>query len=117
MTMLKMCNGIIEIEGTVKGDVYRKDQCGQHVQAFPRLIKHEPSQSQKKQRRAYRMALAYIRKESTVEFASLWQQYANNHAKPNRKGEMITLTWWQMFMKINLVRLRNDLEVLHYPPE
>lgn len=114
--MLKLGSGITEIEGKSGGEIYRKDQCGQHIQSTPRTVDSEGSPAQKKRRRAWRKCLNYIRKNTTVEFAGRWQIYANQHPKVNKKGERITLTWWQMFMRINVVRVYNDLEPLQFPP-
>ncbi len=117
MAMVKLSAGITEIEGKSGGDVWRKDQCGQHVQAAPRHVDKYASYRQKKRRRAYLKCMNYIREHATVEFAARWQIYANQHPRKNKKGESYTLAWWQQFMSINIKRVYNDLEILQYPPE
>ena len=117
MAMVKLGDGVVEINGKSGGDVFRKDQCGQHIQSTPRYVSNEPSPSQKKRRRAFRKCLNYIRRYSTVEFAYRWQNHANNHPRTNKKGETITLAWWQEFMSINIIRIVNDLDILQFPPD
>lgn len=117
MAMIKLGAGITEINGTMGGTVYRRDQCGQHAQTYPRLIDHEPSPAQRARRNAFRQCMAYIRSSATVVFVALWQQYANLHTTTNLKGETRTLTWHQMFLKINIVRLVAGVPLLEWPPE
>lgn len=116
MAMVKVAQPITEINGKSGGNVWRKDQCGQHVQKTPRTVSNEPTRSQRKRQKAYTACMNYIRRNSTPEFAARWQQYANNHPKTNKKGETYNLTWWQQFMAINVVRVFNDQPIQQYPP-
>jgi len=117
MSLIKLGDGIVEINGREGGDIYRRDRCGQHVQAQPREIKRPSAAKQRKRRRAWKKCLNWIRRNMTTRGMALWQQYANQHPHKNKKGEWIALTWWQMFIKINVIRLVNDLEILPEPPE
>ncbi len=116
MAMAKLGGGITEINGRMGGNIYRRDQCGQHIQGYPRIIDRHPSPSQLKRRNAWRTCYGYWKKHATWEFVARWQQYANNHTITNRKGETYALTHYQMFMKINVTRVYNDVEITEYPP-
>ena len=117
MTMMKLSGDITEIEGKVGGDVYRKDVCGQHIQAYPRLVKHE-SPSQIRQRKAFRSALYFCGGGNlTGEDVEKWWIYSKNHPKKNSKGETVYLTPFLACVRINTMRFRNDLEPITEPPE
>lgn len=117
MSLVKLGDGVVDINGKIGGDIFRNDLCGKHVQATPRRITQEPRPNQKKQRRAFRRCINYVRQNMTAIRSALWQQHANLHPITNKKGEKQILSWWQMFLKYNLVRLRNDLDILEDPPE
>jgi len=117
MSMVKLGDGIVEINGQAGGDVWRSDQCGQHVQAPPRHVARPPTTNQRKRQRAFRTCMSRIREGLTVEQVAAWQQYANMHSTQNKKGEVRILAWHQMFCKINVIRLYNDLPLTEYPPE
>jgi len=46
----------------------------------------------------------------------LWTIYALRHPIKNKKGKMITLFGWSWFLKINIIRIYNDLEPILDPP-
>jgi hypothetical protein len=117
MAMVKLGSGIVEIEGKSGGNIWRKDQCGQHVQSYPREIERPSTLAQRKRRRAYLRLMNYIRRYSTLEFVQRWQSYSHHHPRNNRKGESHTLTWWQMFISTNVNRVVNGEDILDYPPE
>ncbi len=102
MAMVKLDSMIEEINGRSGGDVWRRDQCGQHVQKQPRKQSNQPTPTQKKRRRAWQSLMTIVRRCFSPEVAAYWQDYANQHTRKNKKGETITLTWWNMFISFNI---------------
>lgn len=105
-----------DINGRVGGDIYRSDQCGKHIQREPRMIMHW-SDKQKKWMRSWSIAYSYWKDCINFGWGGEWTVYAQNHPTPNRKGEMIYLfasNWW---MKINVYRIFNGLDILWHPPD
>lgn len=47
---------------------------------------------------------------------SLWKNYAQTHTQTNKKGQIIRLSWWNLFMKINIYRAYNGLPTALDPP-
>lgn len=45
-----------------------------------------------------------------------WTIYALRHPVQNKKGETVTLFGWSWFLKINIMRIYNDLEPVLDPP-
>lgn len=116
MAMIKLGDGITDINGRVKGDVFRYDQCGHHWQALPRHVRKEPTPDQRKRRQAWRECHDFIREHFTFNHVAAWSAYGHDHPSQNKKGELIELSWACYFFRINIVRLVNDLEILEYPP-
>lgn len=114
--MVKLGAGIVEINGKSGGDIWRTDTCGQHVQSYPRLVNHEPSDSQRKRRRAFQACRRVWSKWFSDVFVKMWNQYAERHPAKNKKGETFIMTGGQIFMKINITRYYNDTPLLQWPP-
>lgn len=115
MAMVRTNNAVIDINGRVGGDIWRTDQCGLHVQKEPRMIMHW-SPKQKAWMRAWSIAWSYWKDCLLFGWGNEWHRYAQNHLVPNRKGEMIMLyreNWW---LKINVYRIYNGLDILWHPP-
>lgn len=121
MAMAKLSDGVIEIEGKFGGSIFRKDQCGQHIQAYGRDIDSEPTLKQVTRRNAFARIMHYIPSHATVWFVQSWSQYAYEHPKKNKKGETYFLDWWQIFLSFNInsVIEGNPIQQLPpgYPPE
>lgn len=115
MAMVKRATPISNITGKQGGIIHREDQCGPHIQAFPRLIEHEPTAAQKKRRKAFRTLITHLRKFSPFQAAD-WQAYANAHPKKNKKGETKTLSWWSAFVGYNINRVIADERIAYWPP-
>jgi hypothetical protein len=115
MAMAKLSDGVIEIEGKHGGSIFRKDQCGQHVQAYPRLVDFEPTLKQIIRRKAFAEIMHTLPKVATVHFVHCWSQYAYLHPKKNKKGETITLDWWQVYVSYNLNNVIAGLPIQNLP--
>lgn len=116
MALAKMGGGIVEITGKFAGNVFKRDASGQHTQALPRTLKRNPSSSQRTQRNAWRRCNVYWLKNMTEANRTLWMMYAASHPTTNKQGSQITLTAYQSFLSINLVRAANNLTITATPP-
>lgn len=117
MALAKMGGGIVEMNGKMAGNIFRHDQCGQHIEKYPRLVgRKHPTPAQALQRACF-MDCVYVWKNDVTDKQILkWYQYAALHWKTNKKGEPIQLSGWNMFLRINLVRIHNGLAALREPP-
>ncbi|GAH98835.1 unnamed protein product [marine sediment metagenome] len=102
MVMIQKGDGSAEIEGKFGGTIFRHDQCGEHAQAPPRGGIPPPRGPPTDRQKAFRFLLNIVRRCFTEEIAAYWQDYANKHPRKNKKGETITLTWFQMFISYNI---------------
>ena len=116
MAMVVRSGIIVEEEGKVGGDVYRFDQCRQHIQAFPRLIEREPSEHQKEVRTWFTKCLYRYQHIITKEQKYKWYIYTFQHLQTGKKGNTYYLPPHMMFMKINIPRLKAGLPYLDDPP-
>jgi len=116
MAMVKTSLLLTSVEGKEGGTIWREDVCGQHMQAHPREV-HRETPSQKLQRDAFRKAWYCLRRAAREGTVKWWVLYAADHPIKNKKGETVTLAWHQWFIKLNVIRLRNDLECDLMPPD
>lgn len=114
--MLKLAAQITDIEGKSGGVIYRKDQCGPHMQAAPRKVKQEPTPDQEARLRAFRICTGYMRENATEHFVYCWSHYAIFHPKVTKKGKIIPLTWWQIFISYNINRVIAGEPIAQLPP-
>jgi len=98
--MVVLKSPITEIEGKVGGTIWRKDQCGQHAQAYPRLIKKR-TYSQDQIRKGFADLHNCWSKVMKDRHKSRWWDYSITHPTKNKKGERVTLAGWPMFFKYN----------------
>lgn len=112
--MVKLDHTITEIEGKVGGNVWRKDVCGQHVQAFPRMVgKFKPSPSQKAFTRSKNAWMSHVWTQPELD---LWWTWCYQHPKMNKKGETTYLHPFLEFLSVNTKRILNDKEIVYEPP-
>lgn len=115
--MAKLGGGIVEINGAFSGNVYRRDQCGQHVEAHGRFVgRKNPTAEQRLQRACFRDCIYAWQSRLTFADRLEWAIYATRHLSTNKKGEKRKLLGWNWFLKINLVRVRNGLAIITVPP-
>lgn len=67
MALVKCGNGIIDIRGSVSGNVFSKDKSGLHIQTHQRRIKSR-SINQTDQRKAFTLARQYSKNEREVSY-------------------------------------------------
>jgi len=117
MALVKLGAGIVEINGQVGGDIYRRDIRGQHVQSTPRLLRKE-SPKQKKRRRAFRKTLNFCSHNPVfIESYEAWWIWCADHPFKNKKGETRYYHPWLACVRINTIRTFNDLEPVSLPPD
>jgi len=108
---------LTEINGKKGGEIYRHDNCGQHIQKYPRLVKKWGSPSQTKIQNAFSQLWFHWWKKYTNEYQhQMWWIYSRLRPQKNKKGEPTYLTGFNMFVKINLPRLIKDLPPYLDPP-
>lgn len=117
MAMVKFGGGIVEINGKQGGNIWRRDQCIQHMQKFPRQVNtHNPKQELRR-RWFSKLIHHYIPMWATQEFVASWQQYAYDHPRVSRKYGIYTLTWWTQFLSSNINRVIAGEEPYRFPSE
>lgn len=117
MAMVKTDGTITELEGKEGGQIWRYDQCKQHLQAYPRIIDKEGSPQQWMRRRAFIRLMSYIPRHATVEFVHRWSLYAYHHPKITKKGKVTILTWHCAFLSYNINRVIEGQPITEFPPE
>lgn len=116
MAMLVLMPPVVEIEGQGPGGIYRKDQCGQHLQKPPRPINKSPSPEQIARQNYFKLLMQYIRDHATQSFVLAWSQYAAEHPKKTKKGKEQILSWHQAFISYNLQRFPPGIPIIDRPP-
>lgn len=120
MAMIKFGAGIEQFSGGDGGGIWFADQCRQHLVSMPRRCNKEPTESQLTIRNAFKLCVntwqAFM-KVPGFEFGISWHIYATTYKFTNRKGEPVTLTGFNTFIKFNMPRAINILELLFWPPE
>lgn len=116
MAMVKRTSQCPEMEGKNGGNIYRFDQCRQHIQAYPRLINREKSPSQKIILNSFQKALNRYLYTLTPEQRNKWYTYTFQHIQTTKKGMKYYLPPQLMYMKINIPRIKNNLPPFDDPP-
>jgi hypothetical protein len=116
MTMIKLAAGITEIEGKGPGGIWRYDQCGQHLQTYPREIEHGPSEKQRARQNAFSVLRSYVQTHGTFYFVAAWSNYAMQHPKKTSKGKIYYSTWYNTFLGFNINNVVNGLPIQPLPP-
>lgn len=112
MVMLRYGGGIVEINGKVGGEIYRRDRCGNHKQVGP-YKKQRANEAQEAIRRAFMRCSAYWGFAVDTPGAQLsWWLYSQSHLKTNKKGETYYLPARQCFIAFNMPRVLNGLEIM-----
>lgn len=102
--------------GKEGGNIYRSDNCGEHVQAYPRLIKKPPSQKQLIRRDCFLVALHRFSRILTYDQITAWWDYSRRHPVKNKKGETIILAASAHYTKYNINRCVEHKPWVDDPP-
>lgn len=111
MAMVKLSAEIISISGKIGGTVFRNDQCGQHAQGFPRILKKE-TPAQKRLRAAWLDLRNIWWDQLSKAHRRMWVMSAAYNPVTHKNGYQYKLTGWNWFLKKNIPQ---HLE--GYPPE
>jgi len=105
MAQVKYGSGVIQISGSIAGDVYARNRFGNYIR--PRTKPVNPKSSRQIGIRVIMMFLAEQWRESpmTDTIREAWQTYASSVNWLNRLGEQVTLTGFNMFIQCNSARL------------
>lgn len=107
---------ITQIAGSVGGIYYQRDKNGLHIKKMPRRIKSR-SVAQKQTERFFQVCKnAFGNPGLSTDQRNLWNQYAIRHPMFNKIGEAFVPTVQLIFMRHNLIRVRNGLSVIYLPP-
>lgn len=114
MVMLKLGPDIIDIEGKVKGEYYRRDVCGQHLQAYQSKKRYKPSSQQKAFTKA---ANAWSAHEWSSWELNAWIVWDIRHPKKNKKGKVGLWGAFLCFMSTAIKQIQLDVDISYYPPD
>jgi len=107
---------IINASGPIGGNYFQRDGGGLHIKAAPRHVQNmHPA---RKATESYFQAClnAWRTHSFSTSELNLWAQYCHRHPFTNRVGDKYTPTVQLMFMRMNLIRVRNGLAVIYVPP-
>jgi len=115
MALVKYGAGVIQISGSIAGDVHARNRFGNYIR--PRTKPVNPRSTRQELVRAQLSYLAeYWHNDLTAVQRGLWDVYAAAVAMKNRLGETIHLTGFNQFMRTNGVRLRYGQPVFDAAP-
>jgi len=116
MAMVKKSAMAADKQGGQGGNVFRIDQCGEHVQSKPRRV-YSPSQNQMDSQRAFRKSLTFCASIMTLEKAAEWMTYSDRHPKKDKKGDIWYMNPIMACLSVNIPRVRLGLEPTETPPQ
>jgi len=116
MAMVVRSAKYVEKEGKQGGNVYRMDQCRQHIQAYPRLINREPKPGQKKVREAFSYLIYRYESIITEDQHATWVNYAFTHRMKSRKGHYYFITGSQWYLHFNIPKYIKGLPLIDSAP-
>lgn len=116
MALIRTSQILNSVSGRVSGMTAARDRSGLHLRTSINRVRRK-STLQHKRRNAFRGCLSFREENITTIHVEAWLRYAQRLASTNALGEKITLTWWNAFLHINIIRIYNDLPILEYPPE
>jgi len=116
MASIKLGNGIIAIAGKLGGNVYKRGSAGQQMQSAPARRRRTYSAAQIKRQKAFQTCILWLRDRIDDDVVENWQLFASRHPTTNKLGETVYLTWYQMFIKMNIWRVFNGLDPKIDPP-
>lgn len=118
MAMIKMSEEFEQYSGSCGGNFFFSMRCGQKCVCRRRPRFKPPSPGRAALIIACRLVIHLWNAWSAIyeSFVPLWTDYGNGHPTPNRKGDIVTLTGYNWFWKINIPRVYNGLDPVVYPP-
>jgi len=74
------------------------------------------SELQNRRRNAFIKCVVAWKAAIAQDKTKLWADYAAKHPAKNKKGKLVALFAWNWFLKINIIRIYNNLEPILDPP-
>lgn len=116
MALAKYGDSVVDIEGKFGGVIFRRDRCGNHIQAMG-YGPHQATPKQNKRRRWFsRLTRMFLSEHGTEKNVKLWWIYSYNRPRTNKKGEVYYLNPLMAYISYNLIRVMNDLDPVATPP-
>jgi hypothetical protein len=112
--MIKVSSTYPDTEGKVGGDVYRHDQCLNHIQKMPREVEHGETPQQKAFSRCINAWKSHV---WNTEELNRWWLWSSKHPQKGRKGDISYLTPFMAFMKVNVKRVLHNMPIIWMPNE
>ena len=104
MALVKYGAGVVQISGSIAGDVHARNRFGNYVR--PRTKPVNPHSSRQESARATVSFLAeYWHSELSSAQRALWENYASAVSMQNRLGETVFLTGFNHFIRTNCGQL------------
>lgn len=106
MALAKYGGGVVQLSGSIAGDVFARNRFGNYVR--PRTKPVNPKSNRQVAARTLMMYLAEQWRESpmTAVIREAWETYAASVNWNNRLGEQVTLTGFNMFVRGNAAMLQ-----------
>lgn len=116
MAQVKLGGGIVEIEGSIGGNIYWRVP---HIQLVRAKTKHRDRKSDKqvKRRNAFSAAVrAWMTHAWTTAEIQAWRVWCQHHPRIGKKGNVFHITPYLAFMRLNLYRIMTGLAPSFVPP-
>lgn len=115
MALIKFGGGVIQMAGSIAGNVFARNRYGNYVRA-----RTKPTNPNTALQQQVRSAIAWLvdhwSQTLTPDQRAAWQHYADNVNMLNRLGEVIHLSGFNHFCRSNSLRKRNaDTIILDGP--
>ncbi|MBA7625091.1 hypothetical protein ES703_32512 [subsurface metagenome] len=116
MALVKYGAGIVQMSGSIAGDVHARNRFGNYKR--PRTKPVNPKSPRQTAARTVMMYLAEQWRESpmTTVIRDAWQTYADSVNWNNRLGEQVTLTGFNMFIRGNAALANIGADIIYAGP-
>lgn len=106
MALVKYGGGIVQMAGSIAGNVYARNRSGNYARARTTPVNPNTS-NQQSARNAVSAAVSRWSNSLTAAQRTAWNLYASNVAMLNRLGESINLSGFNHYVRSNSLLLRN----------
>lgn len=109
---------LVDINGKVDGEHWRRDQCGLHLQKNPERTS-PPTEYELQQRKFFETVChkwSHQGFQGTYQDRKSWSVYAEKHPRKNKKGETKIMTPFTAFLSVNIQRLIENQPILWHAP-
>lgn len=115
MALVKFGGGVVGMSGSIAGNTFARNRYGSYVRS--RTVPVNPNSTLQQEIRAIMSTVrdAWFETLTTAQRAA-WAVYAANVQVPNRLGESINLTGYNMFCRTNLAALYNGATLIDDAP-